>query len=165
MAQHNISSDHFDLLPFIAILMCLLGTLLFITMSVAAINIGPGAGEGWVPAATVNDTAKTPLLVEWDGETVIIQYSTGFKRISIGQKVRSWFNSDGNFKSREMLNFLSEMKSQNSTTYVLFAVRPSGFENFQTLAAEFRSKGIDIGYEPIEQGKSVRIEIPSKGQP
>ena len=37
--------DHFDLLPFIAIMMCLPGTLLLVTMSMAAINIGAGAGE------------------------------------------------------------------------------------------------------------------------
>jgi len=54
MAIANTQSaeqDHFDLLPFIAIMMCLLGALLLVTMSMAAINIGAGAGagEGWVP--------------------------------------------------------------------------------------------------------------------
>ena len=44
--------------PFIAIMMCLLGTLLLVTMSMAAINIGAGAGEGWVPAP--DSGAKTP---------------------------------------------------------------------------------------------------------
>ena len=37
--------DHFDLLPFIAILMCVLGTELLVTMSMAALSLGVGARE------------------------------------------------------------------------------------------------------------------------
>ena len=158
--RHNASSDHFDLLPFIAILMCLLGSLLLITMSMAAINIGPV--QGWIPSKDVNETTKTPLLVEWDGQTMTIQYPAGFKQIYLGREYMDWFDSDVNFKSPEMLDFLKEMKDCNSTSYVLFAVRPSGFGNFQILANKFTTKKIDIGYEPIDQGKPVRLKTQQK---
>jgi hypothetical protein len=45
--RESAEQDHFDLLPFIAIMMCLLGTLLLVTITIAVINIGIGAGEGW----------------------------------------------------------------------------------------------------------------------
>jgi hypothetical protein len=41
----SAEQDHFDLLPFIGIMMCLLGALLLVTMCMGAINIGAGAGD------------------------------------------------------------------------------------------------------------------------
>lgn len=153
------------MLPYIALLMCLLGSLLLITMSMASINIGAGAGEGWISPLGSSDTKKTPLLVEWDGEKVSIQDPKGLKQISLGRETRTWWNSNGDFKSREMLDFLEEMARQREGSYVLFAVRPSGFGNFQVMAHEFRTKKVDIGYEPIEQGKAVRLLRSSEAKP
>lgn len=150
--------DHFDILPFIAVMLIVLATLLFVTMVMASINIGIGAGEGWIPMENSGTEKKSPVLAEWDGETIIIQRPTGKESISIGRNKDLWWNkSTLEFKSSELLKFMSEMNSQKDKSYVLFAVRPSGFENFQSLAAEFRSKGISIGYEPIEKGKRIKL--------
>ena len=73
------SADHFDMLPFIAILMCTLGTLLLVTLSMAAVNLGPGAGEkgGYVVATgTPEELAGVP-------ESVTGQY---LKNILAGDK-------------------------------------------------------------------------------
>src|SRR5438876_743227 len=70
--------DHFDLLPFIAILMCVLGSLLLVTMSIAALSIGPSLGEGWIPKRDQNMASKTPILIEWDGTTATV-HSQGRK--------------------------------------------------------------------------------------
>ncbi len=37
------------MLPFIGLLMCVLGVLLFVTLSVAALAVGPNVAEGWLP--------------------------------------------------------------------------------------------------------------------
>ncbi len=68
--------DHFDLLPFIAIMMCLLGCLLLVTISMASINVGVGAGEVWVPAGGEKGPGKTPILLEWDGSHVCLHKPT-----------------------------------------------------------------------------------------
>ena len=153
------SLDHFDLLPFIALMMIVLATLLFITMSMASINIGAGAAEGWIPAKNTDDYTKIPILVEWDGQNITVQNPSGHKRILVGKALRYWWNSDWDFRNPEMREFLEEMIDKKESYYVLFAVRPSGFENFQTLASEFRDKGVDVGYEPIEQSKNVRLKM------
>ncbi len=49
MQQSDMDSDHFDLLPFISILMCVLGCLLLVTISMASLTMGLDAGEAWLP--------------------------------------------------------------------------------------------------------------------
>ena len=151
--------DHFDLLPFIALMMIVLATLLFITIAMTSINVGAGAAEGWVPSATPDGNTKIPILVEWNGERLTIQRRAGHERITLGEESRRWWNSDLDFKSVELRSFLAEMIGNKETHYILFAVRPSGFGNFQTLASEFRNKGVSVGYEPVEQGRVVRLKL------
>src|ERR1044072_1549402 len=71
-------SEHFDMLPFIGLLVCILGVLLFVTLSVAAIALGPNVTEGWLPIdAQVRN--KIPVLVEWDGKTAVIHAENQMK--------------------------------------------------------------------------------------
>jgi hypothetical protein len=48
-----------------------------------------------------------------------------------------------------------------ATHYALLAVRPSGFDNFNVFANEFRNNDITVGSEPIAQHKPVRL-LPSR---
>jgi hypothetical protein len=167
------SQDHFDLLPFIAILLCILGCLLLVTMSIAALSIGPGVGEGWIPVAGPNQRTKTPVLIEWDGQSAVIhqsgrrtqaKWSPLFGRIELGdgpldmEKLTEMLNRK---KSADLdlalQGLLDELVSQRETHYALFAVRPSGFENFERFADLFRDRKIDVGFEPIKQEKAVRL--------
>ena len=145
----NSSSEHFDVLPFIGLLMCVLGVLLFVTLSVAALALGPNAKEGWLPLDG-QDRKKTPILLEWDGKSAVIHSGNQLKSVEI-------FLESSDKRTPELLNFLTEMTAKRKTHYVLFAVRPSGFKNFQLLADEFRDKKVDVGYEPIPQDKNVRL--------
>jgi hypothetical protein len=149
MTDRNSSSEHFDLLPFIGLLMCVLGVLLFVTLSVAALALGPNAKEGWLPLDAQN-SGKTPILLEWDGESAAIHNGNQLKTI------KAFLDPKGK-NTPELLSFVKEMTTRRNTHYVLFAVRPSGFKNFQLLADEFREKKVDVGYEPIPQDKKVRL--------
>jgi hypothetical protein len=167
----SAEQDHFDLLPFIAIMMCLLGTLLLVTMSMAAINIGAGAGEGWVPAP--DPGAKIPVLIEWDGRDAVWHSETGLQRIpedftefvNFGS---GWirFGPDGKTtraygpEPNALDPLVGYLEARRKTHYALFAVRPSGFSTFRRFASRFEDRKIDVGSEPIEQGKSVRLVLP-----
>jgi hypothetical protein len=179
MAFGNAQSaeqDHFDLLPFIAIMMCLLGTLLLVTMCMAAINIGAGAGEGWV--LEPDAAAKKPVLIEWDGQFATWHSEQGLQRIENNfieyAMVRGhWLRFDPN--GREALvpgpqpnaldPLLDYLAARQKTHYALFAVRPGGFHNFRKFSARFAERGIDTGSEPIEQGKPVSLIAPPGGPP
>lgn len=162
--ESSIAEDRFDLLPYISILMCLLGTLLLMTMSMATMYLkNPGAV--WVTEARTTEHGLVPVLVEWDGSTVSVHEHSGIVRIFLGREPRRWWRSDGSFGNREMVAFVDAMAARSASEYVLFAVRPSGFETFQTLAHEFRSRKIGVGYEPIEQHKSVRVRSEERQRP
>lgn len=155
-------TDHFDLLPYIAILMCTLGTLLLVTLCMAAINMGPGAGEAWIPTSDTNRVTRIPVLIEWDGEAATVQRDQTRERIRIG--TRSIKLVDGEFKIMEpdddrprLESLLAEMALKKNSHYALFAVRPSGFKSFLSLRSEFDDKEISVGYEPIPQGKTVKL--------
>lgn len=145
----NSQAEHFDMLPFIGLLMCVLGVLLFVTLSVAALAMGPNVKEGWLPLDDVN-TRKTPILVEWDGMKAVIHRENETASVLV-------YSTNKSTITPEFTAFVTEMERKRKSDYVLFAVRPSGFRNFQMLADEFRNKRIDIGYEPITQDRAVRL--------
>lgn len=134
--------------------MCVLGVLLFVTLSVAALAIGPNVQEGWLPI-DAQQRKKIPILLEWDGQSAVIHAEDQSKL------VQSFLASDDK-NTPELSAFLAEMVAKRKTHYVLFAVRPSGFKNFQLVADQFREKKVDVGYEPILQDKNVRLLKPSK---
>ncbi len=141
--------DHFDLLPFIAILLCVLGTELLVTMSMATISLGVGAGEGWIPTKDPAHATKTPTLIEWDGKVATVQRKGGEEKIPVAV--------EDDTPSPALQQLLDELAAKRETDYALFAVRPSGFENYFRLAAKFRKRNIRVGDEPVEQGKKVKL--------
>jgi biopolymer transport protein ExbD len=141
--------DHFNLLPFIAILLCVLGAELLVTMSMATISLGVGAGEGWVPSHDQAKPGKNPLLIEWDGKVATVQHPGGDERIAVDLAAKTL--------PPELRRVMDELAAKRETDYALFAVRPSGFESYFRLANLFRERGIDLGDEPVEQGKRVRL--------
>ena len=134
--------------------MCVLGVLLFVTLSVAALAIGPNVKEGWLPI-DAPDRKKAPILVEWDGKSAVIHTENR-------SKLPETFLDSEDKNTSEFARFVKEMIAKRKTHYVLFAVRPSGFKNFQMVADQFREKKVDVGYEPIPQDKNVRLLKASK---
>ena len=99
MPRHyeDYSKDHFDLLPFIAILMCMLGCLLLVTISIAALSMGPGADEGWMLLRDSQDSSKESILIESDGATPIIHW----RNQKLKANVLRYASSDASFTSHE----------------------------------------------------------------
>jgi hypothetical protein len=164
--DHN--QDHFDLLPFIAILMCTLGCLLLVTMSMASLSLGPRHGEGWIPVHDAMQPSKTPVLIEWDGtvarvhrdgQKVSIPWSasSGAQRFVVkdGQLVPLVEEQGG--ENVELRKFLEELATQRHTHYALFAVRPEGFASFLRFSNQFRAREINVGSMPLPSGKPVRL--------
>jgi biopolymer transport protein ExbD len=146
-AHDSEQEDHFNLLPFIAILLCVLGTELLVTMSTATISLGVGLGEGWVP--NPDKFSKKPILLEWDGQVVTVQRKSGDETIPVNVQEKSL--------PPALKILIDELAVKHETDYALFAVRPSGFENYFRLAEKFKDRGIDVGDEPVEQGKRIRL--------
>lgn len=159
----DLSKDHFDLLPFIAILMCTLGCLLLVTMSMAALSINPGASEGGLVPGQGSSATKTPIWIEWDQDSAIVHF--GDQRTSIRWSgPSSQQDSEGKCTGpvpkqdrdgAELQKLLDELIAKRETHYALFVVRPAGFGSFNRFAREFHCRDITVGSEPIEQGEPI----------
>jgi hypothetical protein len=157
-------TDHFDLLPYIAILMCTLGTLLLMTLSMTAINVGPGAGIGIVPAVDANMPTKQPVLIEWDGRQAFVHREQQREAIRVDQ-LQIWVDGKARDDTEEekLESILEDLTENAKTQYALFAVRPSGFSNFMSFRERFDRRRIPIGYEPFEQDRPLRLLQPKFG--
>ena len=86
--------------------MCVLGVLLFVTLSVAALAIGPNVKEGWLPI-DAQQRKKIPILLEWDGQSAVIHAEDQSKL------VQTFLDSD-NKNTPELSTFLTAMAAPPS---------------------------------------------------
>jgi hypothetical protein len=151
--------EHFDLLPFINILMCTLGCLLLIALSMASLSLG-SAPEDWrvVPDSDSASQHKVPILLTWDGKMIVAQLASDGLCMSWPPNLAMDQGScPPGTKLSDFEALSTYLGSRKSTHYALIAVRPSGFENFRELTKALTAQGISIGYEPISQAKQVRL--------
>ena len=167
--RENAHPDHFDLLPFIAILMCVLGCLLLVTVSMSALSMGLGADEEWIPVPQPAAAMKQPILAEWDGKEVIFHDAGGDVRlpwtkpdvqeISLGGDTLLIPRQKSEELNVEFFRYLEQLEKKKDSQYVLIAVRPEGFSSLNFFARDFRDKDIVIGYEPVGKGKLVKLNL------
>src|ERR1700750_1856134 len=106
---HNSQAEHFDMLPFIGLLMCVLGVLIFVTLSVAALAMGPNVKEGWLPLDDdIRD--KSPTLVEWDGTNAVIHRGDQTNSVLVHSKSNSAITP-------EFSTFVTEMERKRESDY------------------------------------------------
>jgi len=160
-ARNGNAVDHFDLFPFISILVCTLGFLLMVTLSVVAISLGPGARMVIVPepvdptavpmAIAGRPVGEKPLLIEWDGSQVTIHPS----RVQVPWAAAS--ENEG-MNDSHFGQLLKAVRQNRGRYYVFVAVRPSGFGNLGDLIDLMDHQKIKYGYEPFEQDRPLGIK-------
>lgn len=164
----NKQQDHFDLLPFIAILLCVMGVLLLVTISMAALYMGQTT-EQWIPEVTHDTSGPKPVLVEWDGKRATLQWGQErhifvAKQVTVvlGERTVSRIDLDEKPETVGLdeapIDQLFEwFKARKGEYYPLFAVRPSGYSSFPVLPSKAKEMGLDVGYEPVSQHQNVAI--------
>jgi len=161
VSSREATTDHFDLLPFISILMCVLDCLLLVTISMSAISMGAGATEAWsthglgVAGKTV--PSKEPILVDWDGKVATFQLPT--------RDLRGEWSAEKPEGTPAFQGALKNVEARKASSYLLVAVRPSGFATLLPLLDVLRTTGLDVGYEPVEQGRAVALRAEKKAKP
>jgi hypothetical protein len=58
----------------------------------------------------------------------------------------------------EMTAFLRELRPVNQ--YLVFQVKPSGIELFEELSKYARTKGFEVGFDALEEGREVKFSTP-----
>jgi hypothetical protein len=136
-----------ELFPFLSILACTIGTLilLIIVISTQTLSSSP---EVTIIAKTEigKNRSKKPRYLECRKDGVIIYPNQEFVPINKLNNVDS-----------KLLQLISEVKENNEREYVIVAIRPQGIEVFKQVRNLIESQGIDLGYEPIEEGWKLKI--------
>ena len=154
-------TDHFDLLPYIAVLMCMLGCLLFITLSLVSLSL-INVGLIFLP----HPAPKTPIKVEWAQQGAVMQDL----KEPIRWSDQAWLTLESgdtqNLTDQDtppaFQQLLAKCKGKDAGYYPVFAVRPSGFKTFGAIHDLCARDGIQIGYYPAGEKQRVTLVVDAK---
>ena len=169
------------LFPVLSVLVSLLGSLILIMAGVTSFSIGPGRTVAIGIRKTASQPApqKTPTYLEWDGRGLVVHPDrevvpvdlerTTLTEDEIAAVVREtpddpqadvttlyWKRVDAKFDALFAGTRIAQLLT--TASHLVLLVRPSGFDNFIPLRNFFIRRGVDVGYEPIEQRYGVRVE-------
>ncbi len=137
-----------ELFPFLSVLACTIGTLilLIIVVSTQTLSNNP---EVKIIARNEDgiNQKKQPRYIECQEDGVLIHPNQVFVTLDEIDEPDS-----------PLQTLITELKEKQDQEYVIVAVRPSGIEVFQRVRELIETQGIDIGYEPIEEGWTLKIE-------
>lgn len=156
------SGQKVSFFPFLSILLCLLGSLLLIGGTILGFSLET-EGLMIVDASLQKiggENDKEPLYVEWNGSALTI-HPTGekiplnlapFNLLDSQEEVNRTNTRIANaIRETPFADVLSCIEAHNNSRYVVFLIRPTGFDNFLHLREFILSKGMDIGYEAVGQ--------------
>ena len=136
-----------ELFPFLSILACTIGTLILMIIVISTQTLSSSPEVTIIAKTEIgSNRSKKPRYIECREDGVIIYPTQEFV------PTNKLDNSDS-----KLLQLISEVKQKNNQEYVIVAVPPSGIEVFKQVRNLIESQGIDIGYEPIEEGWKLKI--------
>lgn len=157
----NLSNEHeeeISLFPMFNILACTLGVMVFILATVATVSLGADKAVEIIAVVDPDDPEpRTPIWLEWDGrELGVVPGGEAVTFESDLRDFRSWeatyaFISSTLGGSR-LGSLIAEVGLDPGNRYIVLLTRPSGFHNLLEVRSYFEFLGIDVGYEPIDQG-------------
>lgn len=136
-----------ELFPFLSVLACTIGSLilLIIVISTQTLNSNP---EVKIIAQTEDgvNQKKQPRYIESKEDGVILYPSQEF----VAKNQLANPNS-------ALTKLIQEVSNNRDKEYIIIAIRPKGIEVFEQVRNMLEKEKIDIGYEPIEEGWTLKV--------
>ena len=144
----NHAATEVELFPFLSILFCTIGVLILLLMVLTAQTFS-NQRQITIVAKTENgqNQSKQPRYIECRSDGIVLYPSQEFVALT---QVNSSYSP--------LQTLLTEVKTNRDKQYLIVAIRPDGIEVFKTIRALIESEGIDIGYEPIDEGWQLKIQ-------
>ncbi|MBD2667234.1 hypothetical protein B6N60_04841 [Richelia sinica FACHB-800] len=142
------SATEIELFPFLSVLACTIGVLILLIIVLMAQTFS-NQRQVTIVARTENgqNQSKQPRYIECRSDGIIIY--PGEKFVSINTL---------NFSYSLLKTLLEEVKINRDKQYLIVAIRPDGIEVFKQVRTLIESEGIDIGYEPLDEGWTLKIQ-------
>ncbi|EAZ90996.1 hypothetical protein [Crocosphaera chwakensis] len=138
-----------ELFPFLSILACTIGTLILLII-VLTTQLLKNEREITIIAkqeTTGENQGKIPKYIECRQDGVLLHPSQVFVPKSEIDNRRSPLNQ-----------LIQEVQKNKDKQYLIVVLRPQGIDVFQQVRDIVEERGIDIGYEPIDQDWKLKIE-------
>ena len=119
-----------------------------IVLATSTISLGAGKSVRIKITGGVNNLQMKPVYIEWNGTILTI-----FPE-ELTLEASEIFPC-GN--SAAFSTFLDKMEDNREKEYIIAAIKPSGFYNFFMLRRCIVSRGIQIGYEPIDEDWELSV--------
>lgn len=136
-----------ELFPFLSVLACTIGSLilLIIVVSTQTLDSNP---EVKIIAQSEDgaNQQKQPRYIECREDGVVVYPSEEF--IPTNQLE----NSNSAF-----LQLIRDVREKRDQEYIIAAIRPKGIEVFEKVRSIIEKEEIDIGYEPIEEDWTLKV--------
>jgi hypothetical protein len=146
MARRNKSSAGVSLFSFLDILTFCIGGLILILISITLISSESKVKDVIIKVKAENEEmSKKAIYLEVQRDQIIIlpeKLSTTFEKLDK--------------KGSHYLHLLETLNRHKE--YVIFAVRPKGIMTFKKARGVAEKMGIDIGFEPVEEGWNIRAK-------
>lgn len=136
-----------ELFPFLAVLACVIGTLILLVILVTSGLLGSRRSITLVAESSAGrNVALRPHYVEVTGDGVVLH--PGGETVPASSLGR---------QGTPLAELLRDVSANRDREYVIVALRPSGYPHFDRVRAQVEGRGIQIGYEPIDEGWKLRI--------
>lgn len=142
------SVTEIELFPFLSVLACTIGVLILLIIVLMAQTFS-NQRQVTIIARTENgqNQNKQPRYIECRSDGIIIHPGGEFVSLTAL-----------NLSYSSLQTLLEEVKVNRDKEYLIVAIRPDGIEVFDKVRVLIESEGIDIGYEPIDEGWTLKIE-------
>lgn len=136
-----------ELFPFLSVLACVIGTLVLLVILVTSGVLGSRRSITLVARTSTGQNVRLqPRYVEVGAEGVILHPGGQFVPADrLGRR------------DTPLAELLAEVARNRDREYVIVALRPGGYPNFDRVREQVENRGIEIGYEPIDEGWKLRI--------
>ncbi len=140
-------NNEIELFPFLSVLACTIGSLILLIIVITTQTLD-STPQVKIIAKTEGgkNITKQPRYLESTKDGVIIYPSKTLVKKSDLKKDNS-----------ELFKFISEIKNRRNKEYIIVAIRPQSIESFLIVRNLIEEAKIDIGYEPIEDGWTLKI--------
>lgn len=137
-----------ELFPFLSILACTIGTLilLIIVLTTQALSKQQVTIVAKADEQGINAT-KTPRYLECRSDGVVLYPSKELIPVDQLQKPNS-----------PLQQLIAELKANRDREYLIVALRPNAIDVFNQVRAILEQEKIDIGYEPLDAGWTLKTE-------
>ena len=136
-----------ELFPFLSVLACVIGTLVLLVILVTSGVLGSRRSITLVARTSTGENVRpVPHYVEVGAGGVVLHPG--------GQFVPA---ADLGRRDTPLSELLARVARRRESEYVIVALRPGGYPHFDRVREQVENRGIEIGYEPIDEGWTLRI--------